>query len=226
MNPGLYFVPILAKAVAQPNTKKSLEEAFTEIQRLRYRKNYAEGFHNFCRFMSESYRRRQLLNEQVIRTAILQWADGKGPQVYDWEEPVPMEKDQLLSFRREYETLRQEFSRSTRETRAPIVLVLCEGRELMHVRFPKRPTRQNVDGIAPGYYTLKLDCGLVLWEGKFHSRDLIWTQAYRGKNLKLAAETSDIRRQPVREIRIPEAAVILRTFAGVETGSLEIELTV
>ncbi|MHC4116582.1 MAG: hypothetical protein ACYSWO_03635 [Planctomycetota bacterium] len=225
MSLELYFVPILAKALARPDVKKSLEEAFAAIKRLGHQKDYTEGFRNFCRFMSESDSRRQLLNEQAIRTAILRYAESTCPEAEVWEELCPIEKDQNPQFRNEYAALRQEFSLSARGIPVPIIQVLCDGKALAQVRFPTRPARRIIDSVKPGLYTLKLNCGLVIWEGQLCTRDLIWTQAYRGKNLKLAAETSDIRRRPVREIQVPEAAIIMRTFACLETGSLEIELT-
>jgi len=226
MSLELYFVSILEKALTQTDVKKSLEDAFAAIEQMGDQKGYAEGYYNFCRFMSESCRRRQLLNEQVNRTAFLRYAERTCPEAEVWEELGPKAKDQRPRFTNEYEALRREFDRSARGTPVPIVLVLCDGRELAQVRFPTKPARQTVDSIAPGLYTLQLDCGLAIWEGQLYPRDLIWTQAYRRKNLKLAAETSDIQRRPVREVQIPEAAMILRTFAGLETGSLEIELTV
>ena len=95
----------------------------------------------------------------------------------------------------------------------------------MQVSLPTKPAHRTVDGIHPGLYTLKLDSGMVIWEGQLSARDLIWAEAFGGKNLDLAAETFDIRRRPARKIEVSEAAVTLRTFAGLETGSLEIEFT-
>lgn len=225
MSRELYFVPILTKALAEPDVKRSLENAFASIQLLGHQKRYAEGYHNFCKFMSESYWRRQLLNEQAIRMVILKCAEGTSAEMRGWEELAPIEKGQVLRFRNEHEALCQEFGRFATGARAPVVQVLCNGRKLGQVSFSTKAGRRTLDGINPGHYSLKLDSGLVIWEGQLYARDLIWTEAFGGKNLNLAAETSDIRRLPAREVEVPEAALTLRTFAGLETGSLEIELT-
>ncbi|MHC4165378.1 MAG: hypothetical protein ACYSWQ_00270 [Planctomycetota bacterium] len=225
MSVELYFVPILAKALAQPDVHQSLKNAFALIERLGHQERHAEGHGNFWRFMSESHSRRQLLNEQTIRAAILRIAEGTYPEIEGGAEPGPMEKDQSRLLENEYDALCQEFSRIAPKARAPVVRILCNGLEIGQVSMPTKPGRQTVDGINPGHYTLKLDCGLVIWEGQLSARDLIWTQAYGERCIELAAETTEIGRQPTREIQIPEVAVTLRTFAGLETGSLEIELS-
>ncbi len=83
---------------------------------------------------------------------------------------------------------------------------------------------RSVDGIAPGDYRVKLDTGRVLWEGCLAERDLLWSKAFPGEPLKMAADSGQPIGNPTREISLLEGTVILRVFAGVESGFMEIEL--
>lgn len=83
---------------------------------------------------------------------------------------------------------------------------------------------RSVDGIAPGDYRVKLDTGRVLWEGCLAERELLWSKAFPGKPLKMAADSGQPRSEPTREISLLEGTVILRVYAGVESGFMEIKL--
>jgi len=225
MSHNLYFIPILAKALTQADVRKSLDNAFALIERLGHQQIYQEGYRNFCRFMSESFAHRQLLDEQTVRAALLRHIESTTAETKVCDLLDQIQKDKSLRFKEEHEALYREFELCTERTWIPTFHVICNGRELKRMSFPIKPGRRTVDAISPGHYTLKLDSGLVVWEGQLNARDLIWTQAFGEKDLELVAETIEIRHRPVREIQVPEAAMILRTFAGLEAGSLEIELT-
>jgi len=225
MSHNLYFIPILAKALTQADVRKSLDNAFALIERLGHQELYAEGYRNFHQFMSESFKYRQLLDEQAVRAALLSHIESTAAETKVRDFLDQIQKDKSLRFKEEHEALCRELELCTERTWIPTFHVICNGRELDQVSFPTQPGRRTVDGISPGHYVLKLDSGLVIWDGRLNARDLIWTQAFGERNLELAAETIEIRRRPVRVIQVPEAAMILRTFAALEVGSLEIELT-
>ena len=83
---------------------------------------------------------------------------------------------------------------------------------------------RSVDGIAPGDYRVKLDTGRILWEGTLAEQELLWSKAFPGEPLKMAADSGQPVGKPTREISVLEGTVILRIFAGVESGFMEIEL--
>lgn len=224
MSHDLYFIPVLAKALSKADVQKSLDNAFYLIERLGHQRLYAEGYHNFRRFMSELFARRQLLEEQTVRTAMLNHIESTFTETKVCALLEQIQKDKSHRFRQEYEALCREFELCTEKTLIPTIRVLYNGREFQQVSFAKRPGRRMVYEISPGHYTLKLDSGLVIWEGRLNASDLMWKQAFGEKDLELAAETVEIHRRPVREIQVPDAAMILQTFAGLEVGSLGIEL--
>ena len=70
-----------------------------------------------------------------------------------------------------------------------------------------------------------LNTGLILWEGELVAQDLIWTATHEGQALPLAAQTAGIRQRPTREWVLPDRQLVLRTFTGLERGTIELELT-
>ena len=88
---------------------------------------------------------------------------------------------------------------------------------------PERGCR-HVENVIPGKYTVKLDIGMTVWEGELTARNLLWSEAFREKDLQVAAQTMDLHQQPRKEIVLLDGALSIRVFAGIESGSIEIEL--
>ena len=86
------------------------------------------------------------------------------------------------------------------------------------------PGRQNVSGIKPGSYQLKLDTGRIIWKGHLTEKDLLWTKAFPGQPLEVAADTGESGSRPTRTVDLAENGIVLRFYAGVESGSMEIEV--
>jgi len=80
-----------------------------------------------------------------------------------------------------------------------------------------------IAGIVPGRYALVLETGRLLWQGTLSGADLFWREARPGRPLELAADTGEPGIEPVRQIGLGEAGLIIRVFPGLEAGSLEIE---
>jgi len=53
MSNDLFFIPLLARAIGEPDTASALQNAFAEIQRLGKREEYRRGFSQFARFMEQ-----------------------------------------------------------------------------------------------------------------------------------------------------------------------------
>ena len=54
MTKSLFFIPIIARALEQPDPKDALRYAFDRIQHLGRQREYREGYANFLRFMAEA----------------------------------------------------------------------------------------------------------------------------------------------------------------------------
>ena len=193
MSHNLYFIPILAKELAKADLEKSLDSAFALIEQLGRQQIYTEGYRNFCRFMSESFARRQQVDEQTVRNAMLSHVESTATETKVCDLHDQIQKDKSLRFKEEHEALCREFELSTERIWIPTFHVICNGRELEQVNFPPQPGCQTVEEISPGHYTLKLDSGLVVWEGQLNARDLIWTQAFGERDLELPGAVIEIK---------------------------------
>ena len=222
MNLDLYFVPILALALRGADRGESLEKAFGAIERLGQEPGYEEGYGNFCRFMAEIWAHRQLLDEHDRRMAGLELATGAPIEAEERESLLSKLAEAAPWLMDEYEALCQACKP---RSRALTLQLLRDGRQIAELTFEPARGRRLVDDICPGHHALRLDTGLVLWEGTLATVDLVWTEAFKGEGLALAAEAGQVHRRPSGEERIPDTKLVLRIFPGIESGSIGIELT-
>ena len=78
--------------------------------------------------------------------------------------------------------------------------------------------------LSPGHLRLKLDTGLVLWEGSVHSEDVLWGHVELGQPLPLAAAKVGPGARPSRTVMLENQGLRLRFYAGLELGSVELTL--
>jgi hypothetical protein len=82
----------------------------------------------------------------------------------------------------------------------------------------------TIGGITPGFYSLMLATGRVLWEGELRAEDVLWSSAYPGQPLRAAAESEHALWEPTREFRLLDGALLLSVYAGIEAGALGIRI--
>jgi hypothetical protein len=80
----------------------------------------------------------------------------------------------------------------------------------------------QMSGILPGHYHLFLDTGLLLWEGDLTVELLLHSHAHPGEYLPLAADTGDFQQPPSGVIELLQGELLLHTFPGLESGTLEV----
>lgn len=221
MSHELYFVPVLAKALQAHDVRRSLESALGVIERLGQEAGYEEGYGNYRRFLLEASARRRLLDEYDMRTAILENATGTLGETKHGEVSFATASDCGGGLKDDYYTL----CRACRpHSRPPSLQLMRDTQQIAEWVLTSLCTRQLVADASPGHYVLRLDMGLVVWEATLNADDLIWAEAFAGRDLPLAAEAGECRRQASREVRIPDSHLLLYVFPGIENGSIEIEL--
>ncbi|MCK4787320.1 MAG: hypothetical protein KAV87_26415 [Desulfobacteraceae bacterium] len=223
MSENLYFISIIARALHEPDIEKALKEAFRKIKRMRTEERYAEGFSNFELFMDSAYRHHKITATDYAHELIAQLVTGTF-------EGSTQEKRSLLDFitshpewKTEYEAIRRMEEDENLMQEFPVIEVSSDKGIVIEKTFKKVPGCESFDGILPGNYKIRLvNTGWVIWEGELTAKELMWSEAHKGKNLPLAAG----KRRPTDEIDLlNNGEVILRTYAGIESGCIEIELT-
>jgi hypothetical protein len=225
MNRNLYFLPIITKALKEANPKAALKCAFDEIKQLGKQKQYREGFSNFRHFMEQVRSYRELQETDFVNQLVAEIATDTFDGSEEEKQAVVKSIISHPEFKAEYEATCQEIEKEIGKQATAIIQVLSKRRLVGEMTFTKIPDRKSIEGIFPGSYMLKLNIGRVIWQGDLMRKDLIWSEAFEGKPLDLAAETTEIKRKPTREIILFGGDVILRIFASIESGSIEVELT-
>lgn len=82
----------------------------------------------------------------------------------------------------------------------------------------------HIENIDPGFYAISLSSGRVLWEGALSESHLVWSEAFPDKSLQLAADTGGAEILPTFEEDLLDGEIMLRVYAGLESGRIELEM--
>jgi hypothetical protein len=83
---------------------------------------------------------------------------------------------------------------------------------------------QTITKVKPGEFVFKLNLGRILWAGELRAEELIWSTAFPGEALRLAADTGKTSPKVSRTIPLIQDEMMLRIIPGIESGSIEIFL--
>jgi uncharacterized protein YutD len=219
----LYFISIIARALQSPDLERALSDAFHEIKKKGSQKNYAKGYLDFELFMQEVYNRYKFIVTDYTRELIAVLGTGMFEGSRQNKESVlniikshPQWKTEYEAFccMEAYEDLTRVF---------PVIAVLGEKEFVGQITFTKVLGRESIDNIVPGNHKIKLvNTGVIIWEGCLTVEKLISSDADNNTNLSLAAGAAI----PTSSIDLLDnGEVILHTYAGIESGRIEIELT-
>lgn len=227
MTNDMYYIPILARALQQADTEQALQMAFEDIKTLGEQSEYHDGFSQFQLFM-EAVRRQtevadpNLLEPTLMRELMTQLAtdmfDGNGVErqsVLDLIQSRPR-------WRQEYEQLISDIHGSEAAPTALEISVYREEKPFGAITFEKTPCSQTIDKVTPGGYTVSLATGRVIWQGDLTEQDLIWTAAFPGKPLDLAADTDRTEEVSTRKFNLLDSEITLEVIPGLESGRLKI----
>ncbi|MGA2497746.1 MAG: hypothetical protein ABSH20_08395 [Tepidisphaeraceae bacterium] len=228
MNEDLYFLPLIESALAAPDSRSALRSAFAQIKQLGGQAAYAAGYRQFLRFMAASVEHAQQVDarlaaeiEQMIGQLMLELACGD----FHGDE---QERRCALEMIRSVDQWRQEFEAIGERVRPlpaadPGPTLILE-RDDHSVVSPAGWNGRAISGIEPGGYCLKLDTGMVLWRGTLGRRHLVWSAAYPGKPMKLAASTGQAAPTPTAEELLADGSARMRVHPGLENGIVEVQI--
>jgi len=215
----LYFISILQEALRDPEPRRALGRALATIQRLGAQRSYRSGFENFQQFMEEVWSCHDLIRGDRVRELIIELVVDASAFSGEQMQAAMKVIDANPDWRNEYEQLRSQVA----EEIPPAVEVYRGGQRIGEMNLEKVGARRSLGQIIPGAYLLRLNTGLVLWEGQLTGRDLLWAEAFGPESLDMAAETAEVRRRPTRAVVLLGGEAILRIFAGIEDGAIEVE---
>ena len=173
MHDDLYFIPLIAQALEQPDCGGAMCAMFERITAMGRQPRYAVGYRQFLIWMD------------VVEKSM------------SHEMPEVM-ADSMFELRIER-----------------------DGAAVASCTFERARGVKTVGDITPGHYTLKVETGRTVWEGELAARDVLHRPE---EPMKMVADTGEAP-PPTREFTELDGMLIVRVFAGMEAGTVEIELT-
>ena len=223
MNHEMYFIPIIVQALEQQQVRHVLALAFEEIDALGQQPELAHGYTQFRRFMDLIEARCEDELCAAVRRCMLALAtETLRSDAFHGQAALALVTSRP-AWRSELERLSDEVRRIEQRRVWPKLVLSRDGREPHVCVLSGKASTESVSPISPGTYTLRLETGRVLWEVTLREADLVWSQSSRQRPLKLAAETPGAVAQPAREASLLGGELILRVFAGIEAGRIEVE---
>ena len=224
MSNDLYFIPIIAKALDQKDTEESLKKAFKKIKSLGSMPEYEQGFQQFQQFMDVVARKQETdaLDADLVSELIIDLAtDGFEGSDEDKQNALSIIKSHPR-LKKEYDQLVTDIEQLNQRPPGVEVSISRENKDFKSVTFMEVPGSKTIDKITEGIYNIAFATGELIWEGKLTAQDLIWVEAYPGRSFDLAADTTGLKPEPTKEISVFDGDIIIRVFAGLENGRVEI----
>ncbi len=225
----LYFIRMLMNAWESNDRSAALVDALLEIRRLGQQTSYKQPYANYLRLL-ESVEEQMLadpasakshfqdLMQELLTAIVTNTWEGKPEDreaLLQLCEEQPFWKDELNRLRPELEPfLAPTLPLELRLERTGGVQTL--------VQVPEGARDVSVPNIAPGQYVLSLSTGRVIWTGAILPADVLWAEAYPGRDVVLAAQTGELGEEATRTERLLDGELELHLYAGLESGTMRI----
>jgi len=223
----LYFIPLIARALAQEDQTQALDMAFEEIQNQGQKQEYNEGFRQFQEFVKTALSKAAAspeLKANLIKEALYHLIYDL---VTDTFEGDSNQKEMLIEALQRNAEWRAEYERIKKEAQdlgAPKIRLkielLRDSTVIGTMAVEDKAT--SFSSIIPGRYTVRLSNGRILWEGALTREDLIWTYAFPTQDLAMAAKTEPFKQPPTKKLPLLADEVVMQVFAGLESGAIRI----
>jgi len=138
-------------------------------------------------------------------------SDYVHPLLYEYKEFFPQwERDQLSSIVKKQE--------------ASEIIVERNGKIFGVIPLKNMSGAKTIRSVKPGHYVIRLNTDHIIWQDELSDQELIWTAAFPGQALNLAADTGEMNPRMTREIKLLDGDLIIRVFPEIESGRLEVEM--
>jgi len=231
MSKDLYFLSIIADALRQPDPKAALRAGIEDIKTLGQRPEYKRGFLQFQHFMAEVKGNSEKLSQKPldimsneIRYLSLQLASDLLEENQEEEQAV---LDLIRSeprWQEDFEKMCKEISKSKMPHRVPEIIIEKNREPIGFTPCERQPVIKEIRNVEPAHYAARMDTGRIIWQGELTEKELIWSVAFPGQALELAADTGEPTARMTREITLLDGELIIRVFPGAESGRLELRI--
>jgi len=221
----LFFIAMFVKAFQSAQPDEALEKAFDQIEHLGKQPSYRQSFLQFEAFLRDVYFRLELWRDENIRELIVELATGIIGDNQSKRQAALEIIQRCPGWQSHYRALCEMLESGSVDNGLSVLEIYHGQRRIEQIPLTGLATSHTIADIEPGRYLIRLGTGLVIWDGRLSAQELIWTEAFGQEGLAVAAETGDVPQKPTGQYILLDGEVILRTFAGIEKGSVEVELT-
>jgi hypothetical protein len=226
VNDGLCFIPMIAEAFERSDPQSALRETFDRIKNIGRQPGRAEGFRQFLRFMDELAREHSRTGSTEESSVLDDVAASCVKRLTGTDgDPEATRTPDIAGPSASQETY-ERFCTSIRGAtdRLPVREIIVERDGVMIAGFAleQAADTHTIHDAAPGHYLLCLESGRVLWECELTDQDLVWSAAFPGRFLPMAADSGHPSAEPTHEASLIGDRLVLCVHPGVESGSIAI----
>ena len=229
----LYFLPFIARAFESENLDISFREALIEISKLGQEPGFEQGFQQFEQFINIGLKDLHANTEyfKQIQTTIKQrLLITLAANTFEGPKEV---KDRILkaiqsndTLKAEYEHIQSNLREINEEHNKFEIQLFREGSFISELELGTKSARLEFPSIKPGFYSLRLSNGRILWQDEIKEEDVIWSKAFPGEDYSLAADTSEFKGRPTISEELSTIEMAIEIYAGLETGRLIVIYTI
>ena len=223
MSKDLFFVAILFKAFQSAQPDEALKQAFEKIEHLGSQPPYRQGFLQFEAFLVDVYSRHELWCDVNICELMVELATGIISNDQGERQAALEIIQEHPGWQADYLALCEMLEPGSADNALSLLEIYYEQRRIKQISLTELLTSScTIADIEPGRYLIRLGTGLLIWSGRLSAQELIWTEAFGRQGLAVAAETGDVPQKPTSQYILLDGEMILRTYAGIEKGSIEL----
>lgn len=228
---NLYFIPIIAKAFESSEPTAAFRDALEEIIRLGKSPEYKEGYKQFEHFLtagleglSEDPEMFSKLQESILNNLFIALATDTFEGSNEIKNALLKRIQANPEISQKYEKILSEISTYSEEKPLYKFELFKEGEFVEAKQLSEETNELYFRNIEPGLYSIKLSNGRVLWEGNVEAKDVIWEEAFPGRDYSMAADTEEAESKPTRTEEILNGEITLAFYAGLESGRIKLSL--
>lgn len=231
MTHPLFFIPLIADALAAKDPKKALKQALNTIHTRCQEHPDRPGCDQYRQFMQailEQWSLQHKITPQMAwdyaRDIALNLATGQ----FETDRLTTQTARTLIHsdppLRDLCIDLQAELAALDRDQFPLNLLILKDGQTLSRWPLVSFSSPMKLTPVAPGHYTFELSTGREIGDLTLTARDLLWSEAFPEQDLPLAAAMDDTPPDPTRKVDLLDGKLTITVFPGIESGWIEIEL--
>lgn len=228
---NLYFLPLIADAFESADPEDAFKRAIKKIVELGEMPDYKQGYYQFEEFMGSGIDclvSAPEYSQDLIKTLRQRILEKLASGTFDGPSET---KKRILEIINQNEKLKIEYKRLSSilphiepEKHHLEIQLFREDKFVSEYQIAKEISKYEFAKIKPGFFSLKLSNGRILWQGELEPQDLFWADAFPDREYSMAADTEGITSVVSLEKELLDSELYLSIYPGLESGRIVIKM--